>query len=187
MSFVIMPPIFRILLFFIVFASFSPAMAQQKKMPGKVISQFGPTYPIEYPDYSTSLSQQYKVVFDVASVPEDPSAVNKQFETVARFLNMHAAAGKSLESMEVAVVVHGQAAQNLLQDRYYLEMFGTSNPNIALIKALDENNVQIILCGQTAVHRDLSPERRLPETRIALSAMTALIQLQNEGYRLINF
>lgn len=182
-----MPQISRIVIIFIAFAAFSSGRAQQHKVAGKVIPEFGHTYLIENPDYPTSLSEDYKVVFDITEIPEEPSSVNKHFETVARFLNMHVAAGKSKENMEVAVVVHGQAAQSLLQNKYYREQFSTDNPNIALITALDENDVQIILCGQTAVHRDLSPERRIPETKIALSAMTALIQLQNEGYRLINF
>lgn len=85
------------------------------------------------------------------------------------------------------MVMHGEAAYSLLQNEYYKERYETGNPNIELLKALAENNVSIILCGQTAIHRNITEEKRIPETKVALSAMTALIQLQNDGYRLINF
>lgn len=166
---------------------FSESSAQAPGASEKPISNFGPTYPIENPDYKTSLSEEYKVVFDITKASEDPSGLNKYVESIARFLNMHAEAGKPLNTMDVYVVMHGGAAQTLLKNEFYNELYNTDNPNIALFEALDDQGVQIILCGQTAVARNISEERRIPETRISLSAMTALIQLQNDGYRLIQF
>lgn len=166
---------------------FSASVAQNKIAPEKPISNFGPTYPIENPDYKTSLSEEYKVVFDITKTSEDPSEVNRYVEAVARFLNMHVEAGKPLNSMDVYIVMHGGAAQTLLKNEFYNEVYETDNPNIALFEALNEQGVQIILCGQTSKARNISEERRIPETKISLSAMTALIQLQNDGYRLIQF
>ncbi len=83
--------------------------------------------------------------------------------------------------------MHGEAANSLLKNEFYKELYQQDNPNIGLLEALSQNNVEILLCGQTAVHRNIPMERRIPETKLALSAMTALIQLQNEGYRLISF
>ncbi len=165
---------------------FSESFAQDKVTPEKPISNFGPTYPIENPDYKTSLSEEYKVVFDITKASEDPSELNRYVEAVARFLNMHVEAGKPLNSMDVYIVMHGGAAQTLLKNEFYNDVYKTDNPNIALFEALNETGVQIILCGQTAHARNISEERRIPEAKISLSAMTALIQLQNDGYRLIS-
>lgn len=174
------------ILFFLGFLFiFSEGFAQNKVAPEKPISNFGPTYPIENPDYKTSLSQEYKVVFDITKASGDSSEVNRYVEAVARFLNMHVEAGKPLNSMDVSIVMHGGAAQTLLKNEFYKEVYKTDNPNIALFEALNEHGVQIILCGQTSVARNISEERRIPEAQISLSAMTALIQLQNDGYRLI--
>ncbi len=173
-------------LFFLSFLFiFSESFAQNQDTPEKPISNFGPTYPIENPDYKTSLSEKYKVVFDITKASEDSSEVNRYVEAVARFLNMHVEAGKPLNSMDVYIVMHGGAAQTLLKNEFYKDVYKTDNPNIALFEALSETGVQIILCGQTAQARNISEERRIPETKISLSAMTALIQLQNDGYRLI--
>lgn len=164
---------------------FSESYAQAPAATGKPISNFGPTFPIENPDYKTSLSEEYKVVFDITQASEDPSDLNKSVEAVARFLNMHVEAGKPLNTMRVYIVMHGGAAQTLLKNEFYKEIYKTDNPNIPLYQALNEHGVQIILCGQTSIARNISEERRIPETQISLSAMTALIQLQNDGYRLI--
>lgn len=173
-------------LFFLSFLIvFSESFAQDQVATEKPISNFGPTHPIENPDYKTSLFEEYKVVFDITNASEDPSELNKYVEAVARFLNMHVEAGKPLNSMHVYIVMHGGAAQTLLKNEFYNEVYKTDNPNIALFEALNETGVQIILCGQTAQARNISEERRIPEAKISLSAMTALIQLQNDGYRLI--
>ena len=174
-----------LLLFLSLLFIFSESFSQEKVALEKPISSFGPTYPIENPDYKTSLSEEYKVVFDISKASEDPSEVNKYVETVARFLNMHVEAGKPLKSMQVYVVMHGGAAQTLLKNEFYKELFNTDNPNIPLYEALRKQGVEILLCGQTSIARNISEERRIPETKISLSAMTALIQLQNHGYRLI--
>ncbi len=54
-------------------------------------------------------------------------------------------------------------------------------------KAVAEHNIEIILCRQTSKHRLISKKGLHPDVKIALSAMSALIQLQNEKYALINF
>mgnify|MGYP003111226743 CR=1 FL=1 len=165
----------------------SEGFAQDHTASERPIVNFGPSYSIENPDYKTSLSEEYKVVFDVSKAAEDPAEVNKYVETVARFLNMHVEAGKPLNSMKVYLIMHGGAAQTLLKNDFYKEIYKTDNPNIPLFEALSEHGVEILLCGQTSFARNISEERRIPQTKISLSAMTALIQLQNEGYRLIQF
>jgi len=152
-----------------------------------VIKDFGSTYKIDNPEIETNLSETFNVVFDVSNAPEDPEVVNKWIATVARFLNMHADAGKPMETINTALILHGNASYGLLKNKYYKEKFMVDNPNLKLFEALDEAGVQIILCGQTSVHRNLTEERRIPAAKLSLSAMTALIQLQNDGYRLINF
>lgn len=163
------------------------ALAQADRLPGKVIPHFGQTYKVDNPDFVTDLDTPFKVIFDVSSAPESADVKNKWIETVARFLNMHDHAGKPTSQMEVAMVLHGNASYGLLSNEHYQEKFGVDNPNIPLVEALLDAGVQVILCGQTMVHRDLGANRRIPNIQVALSAMTALIQLQQKGYILINF
>jgi intracellular sulfur oxidation DsrE/DsrF family protein len=161
--------------------------AQSTAQSGNVIPEFGKTYTVDTPDFTTNTDLIFKAVFDVSKAPEDPSARNPYIETIARFLNMHEKAGVPVSNLKVRMAMHGQASYGLLKNEYYKEKFGVDNPNIALLEAIDKTGVEIILCGQTAGARNLSEERRIPLTKVALSAMTILIQSQEEGYRMIAF
>lgn len=171
----------------VLFAFAKAAKAQTTATPGPVISNFGKTYPVENPDFITDTSQVFKAVFDVSKAPEDPATRNPYIETIARFLNMHAKAGVPIEKLQVRMAMHGQASYGLLKNEFYKEKYGVDNPNIALLEAIDNAGVDIILCGQTAGARNISEERRIPLTQTALSAMTILLQSQAEGFGLIAF
>jgi len=116
---------------------------------------------------------QFKVSFDVAKAAE-PGKTNRYLESAARFLNMHGEVGVPLSQMDVAIVVHGGAAMDLVTDARY----GGTNANAGLIKALTDAGVTIQLCGQTAAYRDIAASDLLPGVTLSLSAMTAHAQLQ---------
>lgn len=175
---------------FLLFLSlaFAKAYAQQPvSTPGNVISDFGKTYEVVNPDFKTDTAAIFKVVFDVAKAPENPSQRNPYIETMARFLNMQEKAGVPVENMHIRAAIHGQAAYGMLTNELYKEKFGVDNPNIELLEALKEANVSLILCGQTAGARNITKERRLEMIDVGLSAMTVLSQSQMEGYTLIAF
>ena len=50
-----------------------------------------------------------------------------------------------------------------------------------------DNQVQIIFCGQSSNSRNIPKEQLIDGVQLSLSAMTALIQLQDQGYRLVKF
>lgn len=159
----------------------------QEKINGSLIPEYGAIYTVPHPDLNTGDLQGFKAVFDLSAAPEDPAQVNPNFERVARFLNMHAAAGITVEKIEPVMVIHGNAAMGLLQDKYYKEVFGVANPNIDLLDKLHALGVPVILCGQTAGARGISKDKRWQPTQVSLSAMTALMYYQSKNYALINF
>ena len=169
------------LLFFTGFYAFS-----QQTQTGPIIQDYGAVWEIENPDFAMDKSQEFKVVFDVKVGPESDTEVNRNLNTVARFLNMHAQHGVPTSQLKAALIVHGTAARNLLTDEGHQQRYGVPNPNRELVEQLMEANVEVIMCGQSSKTRDLPKEELIPGVKIALSAMTANIQLQNQGYRPIN-
>lgn len=160
---------------------------QNERTDGKIIKEYGPTFEIDEPDIPTDTSAELKVIFDVSQSSEDKKIINKYIETAARFLNMHANAGMKPEQLKVALTIHGSAWQDILNDEAYNELHGINNPNSGLIKALNKAGVDIILCGQTASYRKIKKEDIIPDVKLALSAMTALLQYQNNGFKFIKF
>jgi intracellular sulfur oxidation DsrE/DsrF family protein len=153
---------------------------------GPVVPDFGAVYAID-PDMPTPTNLSYHAVFEVAVAPDDVGVLNRQIETVARYLNMHAQAGVPNANVRAALVIHGPAGRALLGHEAYREKYGVDNPDRDLIAALADAGVDIVMCGQTAMARGFYPELLVPEASVALSAMTALVRFQAEGYALIAF
>ena len=161
--------------------------AQNQRTEGKIVKNFGETYNVENKDIETDTSAEFKVIFDVSQSSTDKSVINKYIVTAARFLNMHANEGMKKEQLRVAMTIHGGAWQDVLNNEAYKEKFGVDNPNLELINELTEAGADIIICGQTAGARGLNKTNVNPNVKFALSAMTALLQYQNNGYRFMKF
>jgi len=91
------------------------------------------------------------------------------------------------EKMKVVLVVHNKASKDLITDAAYQERYKTNNPNAELIQDLMNAGTEVIFCGQSSLSRDFPREELLSGVQMALSAMTALIHFQEEGYQLIKF
>ncbi|MFN0729469.1 DsrE family protein [Polaribacter gochangensis] len=161
--------------------------SQNNRAKGKIIKNFGETFKVDNPDIKTDTSAELKVIFDVSATSSSNNVINKNIVTAARFLNMHANAGMKPNQLKVAITIHGSAWKDVLSDEAYKKKFGVVNPNTQLIKELSNAGVDVIICGQTANFREMDRTIVNPEVKFALSAMTALLQYQNNGYKFIKF
>ena len=123
-------------------------------------------------------------MFDLAADPEQ-GKVNRNLVSVARYLNMHARNGVPLDHMELAVVVHGRAVRNLLQNKSHQERHAIDNVNIELIRSLQAAGVRFYVCGQSLAFAGLAKDDLVDGVDVALSAMTMLTLLQSEGFALL--
>lgn len=168
-------------------ATHARAQALAEPQTGPVIEGFGPVYDVPDPDFATDMDAEWRVVFDVSAGAGSPEQLNASIETLARFLNMHARAGVDPASMHLALVLHGTAGKDALDHAGYRARYGVDNPNLELLEKLRAAGVRVLLCGQTAMHRGLRRDELSAPVELALSAMTALVTLQSEGYRLVAF
>ena len=88
------------------------------------------------------------------------------------------APGSTPSAIELAVVIHGQAVKDVTKD---------ADASLALINALKEHNVQIIVCGQSAAYYNVASDDLAPGVEMAISAMTAHALLQQDGFTLNPF
>ncbi len=124
--------------------------------------------------------------FDVVEAA-DGDARNRGFESAARFVNMHAAAGVDPDNIRVAVVVHGGAVRDLLTNAARAERALTldadgANPSGAMVQAMLDAGVRFIVCGQSMAGAGIAREELRDGVEVALSAMTAHALLQQRGY-----
>ncbi len=170
------------LLSFIICAT---SLVGQTKSKGPIIQEYGEVFTVGNPDFKVDTTITYKAVFDIMNSPVSHEEINRSIETVARFLNMHVQNGVPAEQLKAAVVIHNAASKDVLSNEAYKKRYGTENPNAGLIQALLKADVPIIFCGQSAAARGIPKEDMIDGIQLALSAMNALIQLQDKEYRLI--
>ena len=162
----------------------TPVNAQDKSAftTGPVFADFGPHASVDQTDpLPENLALRHS--FDVADAAED-GHFNRGFESAARFVNMHAANGVNPDRIDVAVVVHGRAVQDLLTDEAWAsrDLEGETNPGGPHVRAMLDAGVRFIVCGQSAAGLGVASEDLIPGVEIALSAMTAHALLQQQGY-----
>jgi len=152
---------------------------------GPLIKGYGKHVSVQQ-DLVLNKNALYKVVFDT-SVQGSEDKVSGKINSVARFLNMHAANGILPENIQLALVVHGKASFDLLNNNRYQAKYGKNNPNEPLLSLLLKNNVRIYLCGQSAAYYEITNDSLHDGVQMALSAMSANAVLQQEGYTLNPF
>jgi len=161
----------------------SPAIAEP--VTGPVIEAYGPVYYVPEEPLVLPADGELKAVFDIAAAPDDPGERNHRLETVARYLNMHARAGVEPGQMQTAVVLHGRATRAALSEDVFEERYGEPNPEAEWLRLLAAAGVRFVVCGQSAAAFGFRRDELAPEVEMSLSALTALVMLQTDGFALI--
>ncbi len=160
------------------------AAAEPTRSAGPVFDRFGAVFDDVTPDYMPPV-EEYRVIFDVWIGPDEKDVPNRRLDTLARFMNYNARAGVDVEQMHLAVVLHGTAGKALLRNDAYRKRFGVDNPDLPLLDALAARGVRMLMCGQSAAARGYAKDDMIDSTEVAASAYTAILGLQEEGYRLM--
>lgn len=178
--------------FFIIFLglilfTYGPIAFAQETKTGPVLEEFGAVFSVPEADLKLATDQTHKVIFDVYTDPGGEAEMNPLLNTAARYLNMHGQNGLEEDKMKVAVVLHGSGMKNALSNESYRARYGRDNPNSGLLTALEQSGVEIFVCGQSMKSRGFSKEDLASPVKLSLSAMTALVHFQEQGYQIINF
>jgi intracellular sulfur oxidation DsrE/DsrF family protein len=159
-------------------------LAAAEPTTGPVIEGYGASFVIEDSDVPLLEDHVYKVVFEITGYDSDLGAVNRNLDRVARFLNLHAKNGVPPENIQAAVVMHGAALVNALNDESYQTRFERNNPNLDLVQKLAAAGVRFFVCGQSMGMRGFEKSELAEPFEFATSALTMVHQLQYEGYTL---
>ena len=89
--------------------------------------------------------------------------------------------------MKTVVILHGAATKSTISNEAYQNRYTISNPNAAIIEALKNANVEVYVCGQSYLANGFQLDEKSSNVKVALSALTALVEYQTNGYQIINF
>ncbi|MEO6444439.1 MAG: DsrE family protein [Gemmatimonadaceae bacterium] len=158
----------------------APLMAQQA---GPIINSGGGFTPIVNPTFEVPKDLTYRVSWDILAGSSKPSEANAAFDGPARFINQSVGNGIPRANMQLAIVVHGTAGEELLGNAEYRVRKGSDNPNVAILEEMSKAGVRIIICGQTMAGRKMTRDQLLPFVQVAPSATWAHAVLQTQGFK----
>lgn len=168
----------------------TPAEAQNTRddlHDGPLIAGYGRHVDLPGASFETRTDQVYKVAFEVLQPLGRPDQVHMRLEAAARFMNMHAHAGVPKEHLQMTLILHGGGTQAAMKNEAYRERHDVDNPNLALLQALADAGVEIFLCEQSRVLNGLGADEVAAPVKSALSAMTAVVNLQADGYQFLTY
>jgi intracellular sulfur oxidation DsrE/DsrF family protein len=125
----------------------------------------------------------YKVVFDIATAAPQIDQVNPGLTGVVRYLNTLAKNGVPAEHRKIAVVLHQNATEIILNnDTFRARNDGHDNPNVNLLQSMKKAGVDFRVCGQSVLAHKIDPKTIMPEIELDLWALTTLVNLELRGY-----
>ncbi|HVJ80510.1 MAG TPA: DsrE family protein [Planctomycetia bacterium] len=122
-----------------------------------------------------------RVVLDV-SRGANPVSVNPGLDRAARLVNLYGASGLRAVDLQLAVVLHGEAATAALSESSHRARVGASNPNLPLLVVLRRAGVEVAVCGQTLARKGIRREELSGGLVVATSAMLYSINRQSQGF-----
>lgn len=104
-------------------------------------------------------------------------------DKLAKYVNIYAGGGAESAEVKIVVVFHGEATLISLTDEAYATQFKTKrNPNLPLLNELHAAGVEFYVCGQSLIAKGSAPNEVAPMAATAVSALTAVVNLQADGF-----
>lgn len=128
-----------------------------------------------------------KVVIQVNSEDTLRNGISKQVLAAKNLLDQYVALGmKPTQDYEIVMVFRGDGAQFLLTDEAYdqkvAQPHGKGNPSRPMIEALSKGGVKLYECGVAMRLKGYSAQDILPNSRIVVSGIGALVDFEKSGY-----
>lgn len=146
------------------------------KTHGKVVSM---------PDAAHQPQAGAKICVDITAGGK-PDELYDSISKLARFINIYGGAGRESHAPQISVVLHGDATLAALKDEVFAQtQQADRNPNLELMRELRKHQVEFLVCGQAMATKGFRPEDADSEVTVAVSGLTALVNLQSSGYAYI--
>jgi intracellular sulfur oxidation DsrE/DsrF family protein len=166
-------------------AGLSAAAAAAPTMESPGIPGEGAIHPLPQAAYQPQKDATYKVVFALTKAGDSPQEVSPSLLRVARTVNLYVSAGVPLAHLKFVAVAYGAATAIMLDNEHYKEKFGADNPNLTLVKKLRDVGVDVAVCGQAVLDNKFDYAWLSHDVTVALSALTTITVLQQQGYALM--
>jgi len=160
----------------------------RKTFPAIKSAPWAGVVPVQPIDERPDPNMHYKLLFELTGFAlkgQDSTAktdVNLGLSEVARQINLHEANGIPRENINVVIVAHASALYCFLTNEKYKKKYEIDNPNIPLIKELQDYGVKMLVCGQAMTFFNVEMEDLVAGIKQVLTAQTVISSYQLKGY-----
>lgn len=147
-----------------------------------VIKGFGRVHPRSDVAVQPDPNTDYKVIVDVVHGGDDHSKVYGSLQRLARTVNLLGFAKVPPEHVHVVAVLEGKAAFAAANNAVYRKHFKVDNPNLAILHALKQSGVELLVCSQAMAEMGLQDSDVGPDITISLSALSDFVVYGQRGY-----
>lgn len=151
--------------------------------------KWGGVAPVQNATELADPKMKYKLLMELtgfAAKGEEKTAkneINLGIGEITRKVNLHVATGIPQKNIDLVIIVHAGALFAFLNNEKYKRKYGIDNPNITIIKDLQNFGAKIIVCGQAMTFLGLEMQDLVPGIKEALSAQTVLSTYELKGYK----
>ncbi len=147
-----------------------------------LIKGYGGVHPRPELPMRPSPSVDYKIIVDVTHGGTDHDKVFGSLVRLARLVNVMAYAGVPHEHLHIAAVIENEAGFAAFSNAAYRKQFHIDNPNLALLHALRQAGVELMVCSQALAENGFEDSDIAPDVEVTLSALTDFAVYGERGY-----
>lgn len=147
-----------------------------------VIKGFGKVHPRTDVAVQPDPNADYKVIVDVVHGDNDPSKVFHSLERLARTVNLLGFAKVPADHVHIVAVLDGKAGFAAASNTEYRKHFKVDNPNLAILHALKQAGVELLVCSQALAEMGVKDSDIGPDITISLSALSDFVVYGQRGY-----
>jgi intracellular sulfur oxidation DsrE/DsrF family protein len=147
-----------------------------------VIKDFGRVHPRPDAAVQPDPAADYKVIVDVVHGSKDHTEVYGSLQRLARIVNLMGFAKVPPDHVHIVAVIEGEASLAAASNTVYRKIYKVDNPNIAIIHALKQAGVTLLVCGQALAENGFKDSDVNPDVTVSLSALSDFVVYGQRGY-----
>ncbi len=154
----------------------------EAQTPAALLERFGRSPVATDVTFPVAKDLPYRIAWGINAGPVAADSIVPDLRKPANFLFLAERNGIPARNVHLAIVIWGTATQSLLGNDAYRALTGTENASAAVLEALHDAGVEIIVCGEALINRRIARADLLPFVKVAPTAMLALATLHAQGY-----
>lgn len=148
-----------------------------------VIAGYGKVHPRPDAAVQPAPAGDYRVFVRVTDDGKHPRERMNALDRLARLVNLMAVAKVPPSHVHIVALLDGDAVLASATDDTYRRFTKVAkNPNLAIVHALRQAGVEMLVCGQALATEKLPDSAVVPDVTVTLSALTDTVVYGQKGY-----